>query len=172
MEPDSLKPSSREGQQSFLRNHRKIKGMMTWFNRALALAFGVIFCVLMSAFIAHAKAGDFEGDGKIVVDPVDQNYPIEVLEKNPAFKAAKKKPAPWYHQAYFEKDRILKVAGLHEQIKKWSELEKDMFLDRLDRKGANEVAKLYPKISLKALKAAESEIHVVKAKVLSAPESR
>ena len=145
---------------------------MTWFKRALALAFGVIFCVLMSAFIAHANSGDADGGGQIVIDPMDKNYPTDVLEKNPAFRAAKKKPAPWYHQAYFEKDRILRVAGLNDQIKKWSELEKDMFLDRLDRKGASETAKLYPQIPAKSLKTAEKEIHIVKAKVLSAPENR
>lgn len=142
---------------------------MTWFKRALAFAFGVVFCLLMTAFIAHAAGGE---PGEIVVDPMDDQYPAEWFEKHGGFQVSKKKPAPWYHQAYTEKDRILRVSGLNEQAKSWSELEKDMFLDRVDRKGAVKASAQYPKLPLKALQTAEKEIRVVKARVHSTTETK
>lgn len=146
--------------------------MMTWFKRALAFAFGVVFSLLMTAFIAHAANESAADSGEIIVDPMDDQYPAEWFEKHSGFQVAKKKKAPWYHQAYTEKDRILRVSGLNEQAKSWSELEKDMFLDRVDRKGAAKASAQYPKLPLKALQAAEKEIRVVKARVHSMTETK
>jgi hypothetical protein len=132
--------------------------MRSFLRACSVLFFSAVFGLLISGLFAYAAAED-----AIQVHPVDSHYPIEDLKKDPRFPIeVPKKKTPWYVTKSKLRYRIFEAGGLQSQIKNWDELEKDLFLQRLDAKGASGVASRYKQFSLSQLREAEKELRRLK----------
>lgn len=130
---------------------------MTSYSLSLCMVLAALFAQPVQAYTDH------DGDA-ILINPVDENYPIELLEANPQLpvKIIGKRNSPWYEKHYLECNRIFEVGKLTEKTKGWDGLERNLFLQRLDQKGARGIASQYPQFTSSQLADAEKELRKVK----------
>lgn len=102
----------------------------------------------------------------LIVYPRDKFYPVDKLKKSMRGKVQiQQRYSPWYERKHRDRARIFAAGGMEARIQKdkWDGLDRNLFLQDLDYKGARGIASTYKQFTLQQLQQAEAELRKVKA---------
>lgn len=139
--------------------------MRTYFSFGVAILLCANFAFAKTAKKSNSTSEAIDPEA-VIVYPTDNFYPVKKLkEAMPVKVQVQKRYSPWYERKHRQRDRIFKAGGMEARIKqdRWQGLERNLFLQDLDYKGARGVASVYKQFTLQQLQQAEAELRKVKA---------
>lgn len=141
--------------------------------RFFVIIFAMIFCLLTSALLAQAHAGELTLEqieqleqssvsaAQIYVESTSLIYPIDEITTHPGLAQVKIK-RPWYELVPDSSERVFRQSELEKEVKSWNHLKKDFFLKDLERLGESQLARKYPDFAFKKIERAQEEVRRIK----------